>query len=122
MFAVEKGPTVGQGEFFRIESIEENNENNPVVFLMCNPTVRRPVDEIFSRMVEAVERGRPTKVFKAEIQKSKKDDKYQVSIDGVVVQSDFETEHEAQLFLRGFVLGFEMGSAGKGLNAADLPS
>ena len=38
------------------------------------------------------------------------------------MQSDFETEHEAKLFVGGFVLGFEMGAGGKGLDASkDTP-
>ena len=111
VFAVEKDATFGQGQVFMVESIEKSNEN--VVMLMCKSTIRRPIDEIFSHMVENLERGKPTKTFKATIHKSEKDGKYFFNVDGVTMQSDFETEHEAKLFVRGYVLGFEMGSAGK---------
>jgi hypothetical protein len=81
---------------------------------MCKRMTPTPLEEFFSGMVEDREEGKPTRVFKTTIGRSEKGDgKYQVTIDGVVVQSNFESEHEATLFVRGFVLGFEMGSAKK---------
>ena len=104
-----------------VESVAKEG-NGKVVMLMGKSAMRRPVDEFFSRMVEDLERGKPTRVFKATVHESdKKDGEYSVSIDGKTMQDGFETIHEAKLFARGFVLGFEMGASGKGLNAADLP-
>jgi hypothetical protein len=102
-----------------IESVaKESNES--VVMLTAKAAMRRPLDVVFSRMVEDMERGKPTRVFKASVQKSdEKDGKYQVAIDGRIMQSGIETENEAKLFVCGFALGFEMGASGKGLNAAD---
>jgi hypothetical protein len=104
-----------------IESVAREG-NGKVVMLMGKSAMRRPVDEFFSRMVEDVERGKPTRVFKATVHESDKNDgEYSVSIDGQTMQDGFETIHEATLFARGFVLGFEMGASGKGHNAANLP-
>jgi hypothetical protein len=109
VFAVEKDATFGQGQVFLIESVEQSQED--AVTLMCKSMVRRPIDEAFGNIVEALESGKPTKVFKTIVHKAD-DGKYQVSVDGRVVQA-LDTEAEAKLFAHGFVFGLEMGTAGK---------
>ena len=52
------------------------------------------------------------------IQKSERDGEYQVSIEGAIIQTGFETEHEAKCFARGFVLGSEARTGDKGFDAA----
>jgi hypothetical protein len=115
---VETDVTVGPGNIFTIESIAGGNEKS--VILMGKSVTRKPLDEMFSNLIKDREQGRWTRIFKAEIHKSEKDGKYEVSINGRIMQSGFETVEEAKLFARGFAFGFELGSAGKGLNPADL--
>jgi hypothetical protein len=102
-----------------IESVAKEG-NEKAVVLMGKAAMKSPVDEIFSQIVEDLERGKHTsRVFSAGVHKSEKDGKYEVSIDGSILQSGIETEQEGRLFVRGYVVGFEMGASGKGLNAAD---
>ena len=117
---VEKDVVVNPGNVFMIDSVVKERDDK-VVILMGKRITPTPLEEFFSGLVEDRERGKPTKVFKTAIHKSEKSDGYQVSIDGRILQTGFGAVEEAKLFVRGFVLGFEMGKSEKGLNAADLP-
>jgi hypothetical protein len=111
VLVVEKDVAVGPSNVFAIDSVvEESNEG--AVLLMGKRITPTPLESFFTGLVEKREQGTPTKPFKTTIHTSD-DGKYGVSVDGAVVQAGLEIEHEAKLFVRGFVLGFEMGSAGK---------
>jgi len=110
----------GMGHVYVIESVlKEGNER--VVFLVGKEiTKRHPLEAHFAALVEEIEQGKSRNPHKAEFHKSEKDGTYQVTIDGTAVRTGIGSEAEAKGFAVGYVFGFEMGSAGKGLNAADL--
>jgi hypothetical protein len=113
VLVIETDFTVGPGEVFTIESVMKEGSEN-VVMPTGKSVTRWPLDEAMGRMIEKLERGEPTRVFKASIQKSGTNDgKYQVAVDGRVLQSDFETEHEARIFVNGFVMGPNWDRAGR---------
>jgi hypothetical protein len=99
-----------------IESvIKEDNEK--IVMLIGKSALRKPMETFPGILL----RGRSDRVFKASICKSdEKDGKFQVSVDGVILQSDFETEHEAKICVRGFVLGFNAGSGSISTDTTDF--
>jgi hypothetical protein len=111
---IEKDFEVGPGNLFVIESAVKEDCDG-VVILMCKSVTRKPIDMAFSRMLEDLERGKPTRVFKTTISESVLNPgKYEACIDGRSLGL-FNTMEETKLFLRGFVLGSEMGTSGKGL-------
>ena len=121
VLVMEKDVVVGPSNVFAIDSVVEES-NDKVVMLMGKRITPTPLESFLGHLVEERELGKPTRASKATIHKVN-DGKYQVGVDGAVVQSGIDTEHEAKLFVRGYVLGFKMGSAGKGLDATkDTPT
>ena len=111
---------VGPGSIFTIDSILGGNENS--VTLMGKSLTRKPVDVFFSSLVADLERGKPTKTYKAAIcESSVLPGKYEVTFQGSHLQGNFDTEEEAKLFMRGVVLGFEMGSTKRSGASNDAP-
>jgi hypothetical protein len=95
-----------------LESVGEGNEKS--VLLHGQSLIRKPLETLPAILLQ----GRSDRVFKVAITKpDEKGGKYQVAIDGTVLQFDFETEQEAKMFVKGYVLGFETGSGDKKFDA-----
>jgi hypothetical protein len=87
-----------------IESIIK--EENTVVLLKVRSINRNPS----GTLVEALIRG-SGKVLNMKIYESvERPGKFQISIDGTVLQQHFESQDDAKLFIQGFTFGFSAGS------------
>jgi len=94
---------------FVVESVIKEEGKLPV--LNARPIGRNPYGRFPETLFQQAFASKRN-TYKAEIGKSPMDGKYRITVDGSpVLQEGFETESEAKVFLRGFVIGFESGAA-----------
>jgi hypothetical protein len=94
---------------FMVESVMKEEGKLPL--LMVRPVGRNPYGRFPETLFQQAFASKRN-TYEAEIEKSPMDGKYRITVDGrPVLQAGFETEPEAKVFLRGFVLGFESGAA-----------
>lgn len=98
-----------------IESIVR--EGNEKAVVLMGKSVRSPFEGFSGGILaEALAQGKSNRVFKIQVYESEPG-KYQASVDGVTLKQPFDSEHEARMYLRGFVFGFTTGSGSAEANA-----
>jgi hypothetical protein len=68
--------------------------------------MRKPEDRLNQQLERLCAEDKGDRIYNTEISESDRTPgKYQLSIEGIRLQGEFDSEHEAMTFMAGFVLG-----------------
>jgi hypothetical protein len=95
---------------FTIESLAGGNEKSVI---LMGKSVREGFHPLIEASMRAAGQIHTHKIFKSAMQPGK----FQVSIDGLNMMQQFDTQADAQSFLMGFSFGFAAGSGSKPVTA-----
>jgi hypothetical protein len=112
---------VENGSTITIESVAKQEQESQKVVFLIGEAVKSPMAPRASRfLAEAMAQG-VSKRFSTKIVESVHNPaKFQVSVDGTPLSTEFDTQDEARAYMQGFTIGFSVGGGIKGL-ADGLP-